>query len=177
MLVGVISDTHSYMDARALRLLQGVEHILHAGDIGDDGVIKELASIAPVTAVRGNVDREGPTSLYPAEATLELAGCRIFLTHEVKPPKREADIALERYRQSGVDVVVYGHSHIAYQQLWGDILFFNPGAAGKRRFKVIPSLGFLTLTPTGVEGMITPLEAAAEPGLPVMPTPIRSSER
>lgn len=177
MLVGVISDTHSFMDARALRLLQGVEHILHAGDIGDNWIIKELAEIAPVTAVSGNVDREGPTSLYPAEVTLELAGCRIFLTHEVKPPKREADPALERYRQAGVDVVVYGHSHIAYQQLWGDILFFNPGAAGKRRFKVTPSLGFLTLTPTGGSGVITPLEAAEEPGLPAMPSPIPSSER
>ena len=177
MLVGVISDTHGYMDARALQLLQGVEHILHTGDVGDDGVIKELVSIAPVTAVRGNVDREGPTSLYPAEVTLELAGYRIFLTHEVKPPRREADTALEQYRQAGVDVVVYGHSHIAYQQPWGDILFFNPGAAGKRRFKVILSLGFLTLTPTGVEGIIIPLEAAVGSALPVMPTPIHGSGR
>ena len=177
MLVGVISDTHSYMDARALQLLQGVEHILHAGDIGDDGVIKELASIAPVTAVRGNVDREGLTSLYPAEVTLALAGYRIFLTHEVKPPKREADLALEQYRRAGLDVVVYGHSHILYQQPWGGILFFNPGAAGKRRFKVIPSIGFLTLTPAGVEGRITLLEAAATPGLPVLSPPTHSSGR
>ncbi len=177
MLVGVISDTHGYMDTRALQLLRGVEHILHAGDIGDDSVIKELEVIAPVTAVRGNVDREGPSSLYPAEVTLELAGYRIFLTHELKPPKREADSALEQYRQAGVDVVVYGHSHIAYQRLWGDILFFNPGAAGKRRFKSIPSIGFLTFTPAGVEGIVTPLEAAAEPGLPVMPTPIHGSGR
>jgi putative phosphoesterase len=177
MLVGVISDTHSYMDARALQLLQGVEHILHAGDIGDDGIIEELVNIAPVTAVRGNVDREGPTSLYPAEVTLALAGYRIFLTHEVKPPKGEADFVLEQYRQAGVDVVVYGHSHIPYQRPWGDILFFNPGAAGKRRFKVIPSIGFLTLTPAGVEGMITPLEAAAGPGLPVTPPLSYSSGR
>ncbi len=169
MLVGVISDTHSYMDVRALQLLQGVDHILHAGDIGDAEIIEELQGIAPVTAVRGNVDREPPTLLYPAEETLELENYRIFLTHQVKPPKREADLALEGYRQAGVDVVVYGHSHIAYQQHWGGILFFNPGAAGKRRFKVIPSIGFLTLTRTGVEGMITPLEATEGPGLPVMP--------
>lgn len=169
MLVGVISDTHSYMDVRALQLLQGVDHILHAGDIGDARIIEELQGIAPVTAVRGNVDRDPPASLYPAEETLELENYRIFLTHQVKPPKREADLALEGYRQAGVDVVVYGHSHIAYQQHWGGILFFNPGAAGKRRFKVIPSIGFLTLTRTGVEGMITPLEVAEGPGLPVMP--------
>ncbi len=177
MLVGVISDTHSYMDVRALQLLRGVDHILHAGDIGDEAIIKELQSIAPVTAVRGNVDREPPTSLYPAEETLELENYRFFLTHEVKPPKRETDSALEGYRQTGVDVVIYGHSHIAYQQRWGGILFFNPGAAGKRRFKVIPSIGFLTLTRAGVEGMITPLEVAEVPGSPVMPLPTYSSGR
>ncbi len=170
MLVGVISDTHSYMDVRALQLLQGVDHILHAGDIGDARIIEELQGIAPVTAVRGNVDRDPPTSLYPAEEILELEEYRIFLTHEVKPPKRDTDSALEGYRQAGVDVVVYGHSHIAYQQQWGGILFFNPGAAGKRRFKVIPSIGFLTLTRTGVEGVVTPLEVAEGPGLPVMPS-------
>ena len=177
MLIGVISDTHSYMDDRALRLLQDVDHILHAGDIGDAGIIEELQAIAPVTAVRGNVDREPPTSFYPAEETLELEDYRIFLTHEVKPPKRETDLALAGYRQSRVDVVVYGHSHIAYQQRWGGILFFNPGAAGKRRFKVIPSIGFLTLTPGGVEGSITPLEVAQESGFPAMPPPSHRSGR
>ncbi len=177
MLVGVISDTHSYMDVRALRLLQGVDHILHAGDIGDARIVEELQSIAPVTAVRGNVDRDPPTSLYPAEETLELENFRIFLTHELKPPKRDTDLTLEGYRRAGVDVVVYGHSHIAYQQHWGGILFFNPGAAGKRRFKVIPSIGFLTLTRTGVEGTITPLEVGEGPGLPVMPPPFESPGR
>ena len=177
MLVGVISDTHSFMDVRALQLLRGVDHILHAGDIGDVRIIEELQGIAPVTAVRGNVDREPPASLYPAEETLELAGYRLYLTHEVKPPRRETDLALAGYRQTGVDVVVYGHSHIAYQQRWAGILYFNPGAAGKRRFKVIPSIGFLTLTPGGVETMITPLEAAEGTGLPVMPPSTYSSGR
>ncbi len=157
MLVGVISDTHSYMDPRALRLLQGVDHILHAGDIGDDAIIRSLELMAPVTAVRGNVDREGPVSLYPAERRLELGGHRIFLTHELKPPKRETDHTLDWYKATEVDIVVYGHSHIAYQRRWGDILFFNPGAAGKRRFKVVPSVGFLTLRPTRVCGAITEL--------------------
>ena len=165
------------MDVRALRLLRGVDHILHAGDIGDAGIIEELQGIAPVTVVRGNVDREPPTSLYPAEETLKLENYRIFLTHEVKPPKGDTDSALEGSCQAGVDVVVYGHSHIAYQQRWGGVLFFNPGAAGKRRFKVIPSIGFLTLTRTGVEGMIAPLEAAEGPALPLMTPPFESSGR
>ena len=157
MLIGIISDTHGYMDPRALRLLQGVEHILHAGDIGDDEVIQELRQIAPVTVVRGNVDREEPVSLYTAEQTLGLGGQRIYLTHELKPPKRENDPCLERFREAGVKVVVFGHSHIAYQRRWGGILFFNPGAAGKRRFKVIPSVGFLTFTQSGIYGRVTEL--------------------
>ncbi len=165
------------MDVRALQLLQGVDHILHAGDIGDARIIEELQDVAPVTAVRGNVDRDPPSSLCPAEETLVLDNCRIYLTHEVKPPKRDTDSALEGYRQAEVDVVVYGHSHIAYQRRWGGVLFFNPGAAGKRRFKVIPSIGFITLTRTGVEGMVTPLEAAEGPGLPVMGPPTESSGR
>ena len=116
MLTGGISDTAGYMADRALRRLQGVDQILHAGDIGDAGIIEELQAIAPVTAVRGNVDHEPRTSFYPAEETLEMEDYSIFLTHEVKPPNGETDLALAGYRQSRVDVVVYGHSHIAYQQ-------------------------------------------------------------
>ncbi len=156
MLVWVISDTHSYMDPRALQLLRGVDHILHAGDIGDAAIIRSLELIAPVTAVRGNVDRDGPVALYPTEQTLELGGHRIFLTHELKPPKTETHASLAGYKETAVDAVVYGHSHIAYQRRWGDILFFNPGAAGKRRFKVVPSIGFLELVDGRVEGKIVP---------------------
>jgi len=157
MLVGVISDTHSFMDPRALALLQGVDCILHAGDIGDDAVIRKLEQIAPVTAVRGNVDRDGPVSHYPSEQTLELVGHRIFLTHELKPPKNETDASLVWYKNSAVDIAVFGHSHIVHQKSWNDILFFNPGAAGKRRFKVIPSVGFLTLGPNKVSATVAVL--------------------
>lgn len=157
MQIGIISDTHSYMDPRAISLLQGVDHILHAGDIGSIDIIQELRSIAPVTLVRGNVDRGGPTSLFPTDETLELEGHRIFLTHELKPPKSDADPILELYQKAGIQVVVYGHSHIAYQRRWNNILFFNPGAAGKRRFKVVPSIGFITLTESDVYANITSL--------------------
>ena len=157
MLVGIISDTHSYMDPRAISLLQGVDHILHAGDIGSIDIIQELRNIAPVTLVRGYVDLGGPTSLFPAEETLELEGHRIFLTHELKPPKSDADPSLALYQKAGIQVVVYGHSHIAYQRRWSNILFFNPGAAGKRRFKVVPSIGFITLTESDVRASITSL--------------------
>ena len=74
MLVGVVSDTHSYFNPRVAELLQGVDHIIHAGDIGDPGIIDQLSSIAPVTTVRGNNDEVGPSSLFPEEVTLEIGG-------------------------------------------------------------------------------------------------------
>ena len=152
MLIGVVSDTHGFYDPRVPPLLKGVDHILHAGDIGDAKIIEELGQIAPVTAVRGNNDREGPESLFPEEVTLELAGCRVYLTHEVKVPKDADHPAMRRYLETGADAIVFGHSHNALQKQLGSVLFFNPGAAGKRRFKVVPSIGLLTIengTPLG----------------------------
>jgi len=157
MLIGVVSDTHGYLNPRVPELLQGVDHILHAGDIGDGGIIESLAEIAPVTVVRGNNDRTGPESLYPDEVSLELDGFSFYLTHIVKPPKKPGDPAITAYKKPAVDIVVYGHSHIAFQQEIDDVLFFNPGAAGKRRFKVVPSIGFLELEDGRVEGRIVPL--------------------
>ena len=157
MLIGVVSDTHGYLNPKVPELLAGVEHILHAGDIGDAGIIEELAKIAPVTTVRGNNDRTGPESLFPEEVTVELDGWNFFLTHEVKVPKGPDDPSMETYRKAGADVVVFGHSHIALQRQIGTVLFFNPGAAGKRRFKVVPSIGILKLELGRVEGTIIPI--------------------
>ncbi|MCH8226619.1 MAG: metallophosphoesterase family protein [Chloroflexi bacterium] len=157
MLIGVVSDTHGYLNPKVPELLAGVEHILHAGDIGDAGIIAELAKIAPVTTVRGNNDRTGPESLFPEEVTVELDGWNFFLTHEVKVPKGPDDPSMETYRKAGADVVVFGHSHIALQRQIGTVLFFNPGAAGKRRFKVVPSIGILKLELGRVEGTIIPV--------------------
>ena len=114
MLIGVVSDTHGYLNPRVPELLKGVDHILHAGDIGDDAIIAELGRIAPITVVKGNNDREGPTSDYPLVATLVLNGSRILLTNEVKVPQGFDNPVLRDYRQAEVDVVVYGHSHIAH---------------------------------------------------------------
>ena len=157
MLVGVVSDTHGYLNPRVPELLQGVDHILHAGDIGDGGIIESLTEIAPVTVVRGNNDRTGPESQYPEAVSLQLEGFGFYLTHIVKPPKKPDDPAITAYKKQAVDIVVYGHSHIAFQQEIDSILFFNPGAAGKRRFKVVPSIGFLELEKGRVEGKIVPL--------------------
>jgi putative phosphoesterase len=154
MLIGVVSDTHGFYDPRVPPLLEGVEHILHAGDIGTGEIIEQLASIAPVTAVRGNNDREGPESEFHEVETLELGGCRIYLTHIVTVPKEGDTSGLATYTDVGSDVVVFGHSHFAFHEQRGGLTFFNPGAAGKRRFKVVPSIGLLELEPRLVKGRI-----------------------
>ena len=154
MLVGVVSDTHGFYDPRVPPLLKGVEHILHAGDIGKGGIIERLTEIAPVTAVRGNNDREGPQSEYPEVETLELGGCLIYLTHLVRVPKDGDKVGLDAYLDATADVVVYGHSHFAFNEQRGGLTFFNPGAAGRRRFKVVPSIGLLELEPGRVKGRI-----------------------
>ena len=154
MLIGVVSDTHGFYDPRVPPLLEGVEHILHAGDIGTGGIIEQLSQIAPVTAVRGNNDREGPESQFPEVQTLDLGGCRIYLTHIVKVPKEGDAAGLSTYLDARSDVVVFGHSHMAFHDKRGPLTFFNPGAAGKRRFKVVPSIGLLDVRPGRVEGRI-----------------------
>ena len=158
MLVGVVSDTHGYLDPRVAPLLQGVKHILHAGDIGDAAIIGQLTDIAPVTTVRGNNDKTGPESLYPEEVTVELGGCLVYLTHQVRVPKGVDDPKMKRYLDWGARVVVSGHSHIPLQKQLGPILFFNPGAAGKRRFKLFPSIGMLVLENGTAQGAIIPLD-------------------
>ena len=154
MLIGVVSDTHGFYDPRVPPLLKGVEHILHAGDIGTGNIIDKLAEIAPVTAVRGNNDREGPEAEYPEVETIWIADCRIYLTHIVKVPKIGDEIGISHYLNQKIDVVVFGHSHSAFHEQRDGLTFFNPGAAGKRRFKVVPSIGVLELDSGRVEGRI-----------------------
>ena len=154
MLIGVVSDTHGFYDPRVPPLLDGVEHILHAGDIGTGRIIEQLSEIAPVTAVRGNNDREGPESQFPEVQILKIGGCRVYLTHIVKVPKEGDDAGLSAFLEAAADVVVFGHSHMAFNEERGPLTFFNPGAAGKRRFKVVPSIGLLNVGPGRVEGRI-----------------------
>lgn len=162
MLIGVVSDTHGFYDPRVPPLLQGVEHILHAGDIGTGRIIEQLSEIAPVTAVRGNNDREGPESQFAEVETLDLGGCSIYLTHIVRVPKEGDEAGLAPYLEQKADAVVFGHSHMAFNETRepldarqrGLLTFFNPGAAGKRRFKVVPSIGLLDVSPGRVQGRI-----------------------
>lgn len=134
--IGVISDTHGLLRPEALAALDGVEHILHAGDIGDPQHLGVLARIAPVTAVRGNIDRGAWAEALPAELTLTLAGLRVHIIHDRKTLRADPEA-------EGWDVVISGHSHKPAIEETRSTLWLNPGAAGPRRFRLPITLGFL----------------------------------
>jgi uncharacterized protein len=137
--IGIISDTHGLLRAEALAALQGSDYIIHAGDIGDPAILKELATMAPVTAVRGNVDRETWARKVPATNVLEVGGVSIYALHNLQ----ELDLNPEA---GGFAVVVYGHSHVAKQETKNGVLYLNPGSAGPRRFRLPVTIGRLTVT-------------------------------
>ncbi len=141
-MIGVISDTHALLRAEAVEALQGSELILHAGDIGDMAVIEALRQIAPVCAVRGNVDTQPWAGAFPATQFIEHSGHHIYMLHNIR------DLDLEP-AAAGVAVVVYGHSHKPLIEYREGVLFFNPGSAGPRRFSLPLSLGRLRF---GAEG-------------------------
>ena len=129
MLIGVVSDTHGLLRPELLPALAGVDHILHAGDVGDPTILTELSRIAPVTAIRGNIDTHGPCSLLPATEAIELAGCLIYMLHSLD------DLDLNP-QAAGIGVVLYGHSHQPSTELRNGVLYLNPGSAGPRRFNL-----------------------------------------
>jgi uncharacterized protein len=138
--IGVVSDTHNFVDPKVPALLVGVEHILHAGDIGLPRVVLELQAIAPVTAVLGNTDEAG--FHYRLTEVVELAGRRFLVRHIVNP--HYPDEGLSRLlAQVQPDVVVFGHTHKPFCERIGRTLFFNPGYTGKSRFGMERSLAVL----------------------------------
>ncbi len=139
--VGLVSDTHGLVRADVHTALAGVELILHAGDVGGDDVLDELGLIAPVEAVYGNTDDPGDPRLA-AEIVREIGGVTIHVSHghEVGSPTPQK--LLERYAG---DVLVYGHTHRQLVTRAGGRLVVNPGAAGARRFDLLPSVARLTI--------------------------------
>ena len=129
MLIGVLSDTHGLLRPELLTALAGVDHILHAGDVGDPAILTALSRIAPVTAIRGNIDTHGPNSLLPTTEAIELAGCLIYMLHSLD------DLDLNP-QAAGIGVVLYGHSHQPSTELRNGVLYLNPGSAGPRRFNL-----------------------------------------
>lgn len=139
--IGVISDTHGLLRPQVEQYLAGVAHIIHAGDIGAEHVLKGLRRIAPVTAIRGNVDVGGWADGYPATETLRLGHHSFYVLHDLADLKDE--------RPGGVDAVIYGHSHRASVRMEGGVLYLNPGSAGPRRFKLPITLATLDIGEVG----------------------------
>ena len=147
IIVGVISDTHGLLRPEAVGTLRGSDYIIHAGDVGDAEILKQLNAIAPVTAVRGNVDREPWARKLPETQVLEAGGISIYILHSV------ADLDLKP-EAAGFAAVVSGHSHIPKQEVRNGVLYFNPGSAGPRRFKLPVSVGRLVIQGGRVRGEI-----------------------
>jgi uncharacterized protein len=138
MRVGVISDTHGLLRPEALEALRGSEHIIHAGDIGAPEIIRELEKLAPVTAIRGNVDVQDWARKFPETEVVELAGKTIYILHDVN--------ALDlNPRAAGFAAVISGHSHKPKQEMRDGVLYLNPGSAGPRRFRLPISIARLDL--------------------------------
>jgi hypothetical protein len=128
-IVGVISDTHGLLRKEAAAALKGCEHIIHAGDIGNEEILAELKSLAPVTAVRGNIDMQPWARSLPEFEVVEVDGVRIYVLHDIN----QLDLKPER---TGFAAVISGHSHKPSIEARGGILYLNPGSAGPRRFKL-----------------------------------------
>jgi uncharacterized protein len=150
MIVGVLSDTHGLLRPEALSALQGVDHILHAGDVGDPEILTRLAGIAPVTAIRGNIDRNNPCADLPATETLELAGYVLHMVHSIE------DLDLKP-QAGGIHAVIFGHSHKPLVETRDGVLYLNPGSAGPRRFSLPITLALLHLDPGGLKAELIPL--------------------
>lgn len=153
MKIGVISDTHNFLDPRIPELFAGVEHILHGGDIGQPWVIHELESIAPVTAVLGNNDAGLP---YRETEVLTLAGIKI-LVHHIVDVRRPHQVIRERITRLQPGLVVFGHTHQVFHDTIDGSFFLNPGYSGKPRLNLSRSVALLHLTPDGLRPEILPL--------------------
>jgi putative phosphoesterase len=152
-LIGLISDTHGLLRPEAAAALHGVELILHAGDVGSRDVLIELGLVAPVLAVYGNVD-DPFTPELEEQRYLEVGGWRLLVTHGHLVPRLSPDTMLRRF---DARVIVYGHTHRALVHRAGGRLVVNPGAAGPRRFDIVPSVARLTLAADDAHVEIIPL--------------------
>jgi len=139
MRVGVISDTHGLLRPEAVESLAGADHILHAGDVGDPSILDVLGAIAPLTAIRGNIDRAGSCAALPATEMIELGGTTFYILHDLKELDLDPIAA-------GIGVIVSGHSHQPSIERRKGVLYLNPGSAGPRRFSLPVSLGRVTLS-------------------------------
>ena len=152
MKIGVVSDTHGLLRPEVLPRLEGCEHILHLGDVGDAKILKRLKEIAPVTAVRGNVDTSGACAHLPETEVLLFDGAYIYLLHDIGA--LHLDPAAAKFV-----AVLFGHSHKAEIRRHKGVLYFNPGSCGPRRFNLKVTMGYLRVSADGeVDAEIVDLE-------------------
>jgi hypothetical protein len=151
MRVGVISDTHGLLRPQALKALQGAEHILHAGDVGDPAILDALHSIAPVTAIRGNIDEGGVCGYLSPTELIELGGHNIYMLHDVKKLDLNPEAA-------GISAVLFGHSHKPLIEWRRGVLFLNPGSAGPRRFDLPVTVAWLHIESASLSAQIIHLD-------------------
>jgi uncharacterized protein len=149
--IGVISDTHGLLRPEAIEALRGSERIIHAGDVGDPEILEQLAAIAPVTAVRGNVDKATWARELSDTQVVEVGGVEIYVLHNLE----ELDLKPEA---AGFSAVIYGHSHVPKQEVRNGVLYFNPGSAGPRRFKLPVTAGRVSVQRGEVFGEIVVLQ-------------------
>ena len=138
MVLGLVSDTHGLLRESALRALRNTGHIIHAGDVGDPKILEALDKVAPVTAVRGNVDTAEWATKLPPTTMVEIGAVRIYVLHNVKELKLNAI-------PSGISIIVSGHSHKPGQATRNGVLYINPGSAGPRRFNLPTTVARLDL--------------------------------
>jgi putative phosphoesterase len=154
MRIGVVSDTHGLLRPEVAPALAGVERILHLGDVGKASILKDLDKIAPVTAIRGNIDREGPCSELPETEVVLIEGRYVYMLHDLKT--LHLDPAAGKFA-----AVLYGHSHVPNFFKKKGVLYFNPGSCGPRRFELPVTVGLLTVGEDGeLEAEVVPLRNA-----------------
>lgn len=147
MRIGIISDTHGLLRPEAVKALQGCAHILHAGDVGDPRILTALRRVAPVTAIRGNIDRSGPCAALPTTEAIELGGKLFYLVHD----RNDLDV---NPRAATIAAVIFGHSHTPEISRRNGVLYFNPGSAGPRRFHLPVCVGIIECTEDALQPSI-----------------------
>jgi uncharacterized protein len=151
MIIGVISDTHGQLRPQAVDALAGVEQIIHAGDVGVAGILDELRQIAPVVAVRGNVDRGMWAASLPKTEVVQVEDALLYVLHDI------AELDLDP-AAAGFKVVIFGHSHRPLAEERRGLLYLNPGSAGPRRFHLPVTLAKLTIDGARISAEIIQLE-------------------
>ena len=152
MKLGIVSDTHGLLRPEVAPALKGVDRILHLGDVGKPFILAELKKIAPVTAVRGNVDREGACAKLPETDVVLIEGRYIYMLHDLKT--LHLDPAAAKFA-----AVLHGHTHVPNFYTKKGVLYFNPGSCGPRRFKLPVTIGVLEITVEEVHPKIITLDS------------------